>query len=309
METPGRHYERQWALTMMAVVLDSVRNEYVAAGNERLFDRLMDANRTMGHPDKLRIVFARPAFRPDTRTGEVVLKITKRRTPVITSLFKQTSVKQYVSHGVGLRTESTCYQFRDLSIKKNLDHLPTARQVLKTANERYLEVQQDVLASYIDRGQLEQLRRPTVSATGRRVPGLHVDDPRFMAVLQALLCFVYLAGRGCFRTKDLLPDIHKATGNPNYQLSQLRYDLTKLRGKGLLVRQRGTQWYQVTSEGYRLAILYLKLYQRLYAPLTAAIRDPSDLTMLSHRQTKLDRLYVAVDEALQKLADHVGLAA
>ena len=53
------------------------------------------------------------------------------------------------------------------------------------------------------------------------------------------------------------------------------------------------------------------LYQRLYAPLTAAIRapDPSDLTVLSHRQTKLDRLYVAVDEALHKLADHVGLTA
>ena len=39
-ETPERLYERQWALTLMDVVLDSLRNEYVAAGNERLFDRL-----------------------------------------------------------------------------------------------------------------------------------------------------------------------------------------------------------------------------------------------------------------------------
>lgn len=39
-ETPERLYERQWALTLMAVVLDSLRNEYVAAGNERLFDVL-----------------------------------------------------------------------------------------------------------------------------------------------------------------------------------------------------------------------------------------------------------------------------
>nr|MDP9360986.1 hypothetical protein [Acidobacteriota bacterium] len=31
-----------WALTLMAVVLDSLRNEYVAAGNERLFDRLSE---------------------------------------------------------------------------------------------------------------------------------------------------------------------------------------------------------------------------------------------------------------------------
>jgi len=42
VETPERLYERQWGLTMMAVVLDSVRKEYVAAGNERLFDRLSE---------------------------------------------------------------------------------------------------------------------------------------------------------------------------------------------------------------------------------------------------------------------------
>lgn len=40
VESPERLYERQWALTMMAVVLDSLRNEYVAAGNELLFDTL-----------------------------------------------------------------------------------------------------------------------------------------------------------------------------------------------------------------------------------------------------------------------------
>jgi hypothetical protein len=85
-----------------------------------------------------------------------------------------------------------------------------------------------VLATYVDRGQLEQLRQSTVSASGRRVPGLH-----------------------------------------------------------------------------------LKLYQKLYAPLTAAIRDPvpADNQILTRRQTKLDRLYVAVDQALAHLAEHLGIAA
>jgi hypothetical protein len=87
--------------------------------------------------------------------------------------------------------------------------------------------------------------------------------------------------------------------------------LSKWRGKGLVVRLSGTQSYQLTPDGYRVAILYLKLYQRLYAPLTAGIcaPDPADQAVLSHRQTKLDRLYVAVDQALQKLADHVGIPA
>jgi hypothetical protein len=301
-------YRHQLFMTQMEYCHNFIFHK--AAGLERLFDRLMDANRQMGHPDKLAVVFGRPRFRPDTRTGQTVLKITKRRTPVITSSYKGTSLKQYISHQVGLRNEGTSYQLNDLSINKNIDNLPKLRQVLRTANERYLDVQQDVLHSYVDREQLQQLRQSSVSANGRRVPGLHVDDPRLLAVLQAVVCCAYLVGKGCFQTKDLLPDVQKASGNAQYQLTQLRYDLSKLRAKGLVVRLPGTQRYQVTPTGYRLGILYLKLYQRLYAPLTAGIcaPDPSDQEVLSHRQTKLDRLYVAVDQALHKLTEHVGIA-
>jgi hypothetical protein len=172
-------------------------------------------------------------------------------------------------------------------------------------------VQQDILASYVDRGQLEQLRQPSVSPSGRRVPGLHIDDPRLMAVLQAILCFAYLVGKGVFRTKDLLVDVQHALNNPHFTLNQLRYDLSKLRGKGLVSRVAGSQSYQVNSEGYRIGIFHLKLYQQMYAPLTAAICDPvaADHEVLKRRQTKLDRLYVAVDQAVHKLAHHLGMAA
>jgi hypothetical protein len=88
-------------------------------------------------------------------------------------------------------------------VPKDIQNLPKLRAVLERSNERILEVDQDVLASSIDRGQLQQLRQPTVSAAGRRTPGLRLDDPRLLAVLQALTCFVYLVGKGCFPTADL----------------------------------------------------------------------------------------------------------
>ena len=124
---------------------------------ERLLDRLMDANRGLGHPDKLAIVFRRGRFQPVTVERQTVLKMTPLRTPVLSSLYKSTGIKQYVSQGVGLRTESSCHQLRDLAMLKNIKHLPRLRQVLNTANERYLQVQQDVLASYVDRA-LDGLR-------------------------------------------------------------------------------------------------------------------------------------------------------
>ncbi len=41
-ETPERLYERQWCLTLLAGVLDDLRQEYAADGRERVFDRLKD---------------------------------------------------------------------------------------------------------------------------------------------------------------------------------------------------------------------------------------------------------------------------
>ena len=106
-------------------------------------------------------------------------------------------------------------------------------------------------------------------------------------------------------------DVRHALDNPHYTLNQLRYDLGKLRGKGLVARIKGSQAYQVTADGYRIGIIHLKLYKSLYAPLVAAIRapDPADNSLPSSRQTKLDRLYKKVDQAIANLATHVGFAA
>jgi RNA polymerase sigma-70 factor (ECF subfamily) len=41
-ETPERLYDRQWCLTLLAGVLDDLRDEYAAAGKERVFKRLKD---------------------------------------------------------------------------------------------------------------------------------------------------------------------------------------------------------------------------------------------------------------------------
>jgi hypothetical protein len=172
-------------------------------------------------------------------------------------------------------------------------------------------VQQDILETFVDRGQLQELLQATVSANGRRTPGLRPHDPRLLAVLQAMLCFMHLAGKGCFKTRVLLTDVQNALGNPTYKLSQLRYDLSKLRGKGLVLRLPGTQSYQLTAVGFKLGLLFLKLHQRFYAPLTAGIANPeaADNLMPQSRTAQLDRLYLAVNRALDKLSDHLGLAA
>ena len=304
-----RGYRHRLSLTQMEYCHNLIFHARAAA--DRLFDRLLDLNRAIGRPGKLAAIFGRPRFRPDTRTGQTEVKVTRCHTPVLRTGFQSTVLKQYVKDGALLRTETSCFQLRDLAVPKDVQNLPRLREVLDASNERYLAAQQDVLASYIDRGQLRELAQPTRSASGRRTPGLRLDDPRLLALLQALTCCVHLVGRGSFRTADLLGDMQRLLHRPDYRLSQLRYDLAKLRAKGLVLRLPRTQRYQLTPPGYRLAVLYQKLYHRLYGPLTAGILtpDPADARLPNHRRTKLDQLYAAVDKALATLADHLGLAA
>jgi len=281
------------------------------AALEHLVERLLDVNRAIGRPDNLSIIFGR---RITSRTpGRLMTRLVDHHLghPALRGEYQSCSIKQYVREHNLFRVEATCHHLPDLGLLKAVDQLPEIRQRLHGSTERWLDVQQDILETYVDRGHLQQLTAPTVTATGRRTPGLKLHDTRLLAVMQALTCFAFLAGRGCFRTVDLLPRVLETLGPTTaYTLSQLRYDLGKLRGKGLVVRTAGSRRYYLTPEGYRLSVLYLKLFHRIYAPLTSGLIEPigADQRLPEERWTALDRLYTVVDQALSQLLEHVGIA-
>lgn len=280
------------------------------AALDHLVERLLDVNRAIGRPDKLAIIFGR---RITSRTlDRLMTRVIDHHLghPVLRGEYKHCRIKQYVREHNLFRVEASCYHLPDLGMLKALDHLPAVRDRLHASTERWLDVQQDVLETYVERGHLQQLTLATVTPTGRRVPGLKLQDTRLLAVMQALTCFTWLAGRGSFRTVDLLPRVLEALGQTTlaYTLGRLRYDLGKLRGKGLVLKVSGSQRYYLTPEGYRICVLYLKLFHRIYAPLTSGLLQPiaADDLLPPERRATLDRLYSAVDDALGKLFDHVG---
>ena len=61
---------------------------------------------------------------------------------------------------------------------------------------------------------------------------------------------------------------------PGYNARQMTYDLRRLRRKGFIQRIPRTQRYQLTSEGYRLAVFFTKTYTRIVNPTLAEL-DPT----------------------------------
>jgi hypothetical protein len=69
--------------------------------------------------------------------------------------------------------------------------------------------------------------------------------------------------------------------------------------------------YRLLPNGYRICLVFLKLFERIYAPLTAGLLRPfpADKHLQQHHLSQLDHLYQKVTNALDLLLHAVGLKA
>ena len=108
---------------------------------------------------------------------------------------------------------------------------------------------------------------------GQRVSGLKFADPVVLAVLTALLMFRFLP-RG-FRNGELRRDVSQLLARPAHDLSpgQMTYQLRRLRLRGLITRIPGTQRYEVTDSGQRMALFWLGSMSKTIRPLATSLTD------------------------------------
>jgi hypothetical protein len=97
--------------------------------------------------------------------------------PVIRSHYDPRSHrdKQYVRDHLILRTEAASNNVHDYGVNKSVQNLLALRKALSAINDNYLNVQQDILETFVDRGQLRRFAEPTITPTGRRIPGYSPD--------------------------------------------------------------------------------------------------------------------------------------
>src|SRR6266852_2512341 len=125
--------------------------------------------------------------------------------PVIRSYYRDGSIKQYVRDHLLLRTEATSNNVRDFGVPKAIEAAPQLREAIAAVTDRYQSVQQDILETFVDRGQLRQRAEPTQLPNGKRLPGLKLDHPWQLAVMHALVRFAHIAAGDTFIMRDLHP--------------------------------------------------------------------------------------------------------
>jgi hypothetical protein len=283
------------------------------AALDKLGERLLDANRTIGQPNKITTIFGRKVSKLYRGKLQTEIENLHLPNPVIRSHYRNGFIKQYVRDHLILRTEAATNNVTDYGVRKAVDNLPALRDTLSAINDNYLNVQQDIIETFIDRGQLGKLAQPTITATGKRIPGLKLDNPRQLALMHALVCFSHIAAANGFTTAELYPRVLAALGSgaDRYTLASLRYDLSKLRAKGLVEKLPHSRRYRLLPNGYSICLVFLKLFERVYAPLTAGLLSPvrADAKLPNQRRSQLDRLYQRIVDDLDELIHAVGLKA
>jgi len=283
------------------------------AALDNLGERLLDANRTIGQPNKISVIFGRRISKHHRGKLQTEIEDMNLPNPVIRSHYGNGFIKQYVRDHLILRTEAASNNVNDYGVKNSVQNLSTLRKALSGINDNYLNVQQDILETFIDRGQLRRLAEPTITPTGKRIPGLRLDHPRQLALMHALVRFAHIAAGNGFTTAEIHPHVINELGcSPDlYTLASLRYDLSKLRAKGLVAKLPGSRRYQLLPQGYSICLIFLKLFERVYAPLTAGLLSPvsADAKVPDQKRSQLDRLYHRVIDDLDALVDAVGLKA
>jgi hypothetical protein len=158
-------------------------------------------------------------------------------------------------------------------VKKAVENLPQRREKMSAITDNYLDVQQDILETFLDRGQLRQFAEPTVLANGRRIPGLKLDHPRLLAVMHAVVRFAHIAAGNTFSTTEIHPHAVDALGSRRTSMASAHCAMTcpDCGPRSLRSQLPHSRRYRITTEGYSVCLVFLQLFERIYAPLTAGL--------------------------------------
>jgi hypothetical protein len=225
---------------------------------------------------------------------------------VFRAYWKNSFLKQYEKFSRFLRNELVSNNLRDFGLKKGLNHLDAVRKRFQTITDRFADCQAQWLNVHVDFPLLQRLALPVTIGTVR-YPGIKIHETRIIRLMEVLLHGGTAVGGWTAK------QIHQTVlttfelSAKTYGLNQLRYDLRKLKGHGLLERDGRRYAYRLTAKGLQVALLFLFFHKRLCGPL-ANSRFHHKPDPACRPNSKLEAAYHKADKAIQDIVDLLAAA-
>jgi hypothetical protein len=221
---------------------------------------------------------------------------------VFRTYFKNSFLKQYQKASTFLRLELVCNNLKDFGLKKTLPHWQALRERFQDITDRFAQTQARHLNVHGQFDVLARLAKPILQGK-TKVAGIKLENTRLMRLLELLM-----QGAGGHFRKWTTAQIHQAILDAynlqpkDYTLTQLRYDVRKLRLHGLLERLPKSYAYRFTPKGTKLSILLVQLRKRIYGPLGFGLfrTRPNPQYMPDSR---FEKAYLKVEKAIDDVID------
>ncbi len=217
---------------------------------------------------------------------------------------KSLVARMYEKFATFLRLEVCVNRLKDLGLNKGLENLNALRQKLVSLTDRLAGFEAELLNVHVDFPLFQRLALPIPSGRGK-IPGIKIQDTRMMRLMEVLLHGgSQLAG---WRTAQIHQAIRAAfdLSADAYTLTQLRYDLRKMKGHGLLERDGKRYSYRLTEKGKRVAAMFVLFHQRICGPLANSLFHHRP-ERTAKPPAKIETAYHKADAAIQKLVDLIA---
>jgi hypothetical protein len=266
----------------------------------RLFARSCDLGLFRLTADTVAQVFG---FRLHTRLRgklSTVLEQVEHGHHVLRCYAKNAVLRMYEKFSTFLRVEALSNNLRDFGLAKSLDNLDAVRHTLATVTDRFAAFEAQALDVHVDFPLFQRLALP-IPCGRTKIPGIKIHDTRVLRAMEVLLQGgLQVVG---WRTADIHQALLTSFGlvAERYTLTQLRYDLRKMRGHGLLERDGRRYAYRLTPKGVRVTLLFVLFHKRVCGPLANSLFDRRPET--TQPASKIEAAYQKADQSIQRVID------
>ena len=212
--------------------------------------------------------------------------------------------RMYEKFSTFLRVEVCVNRMKDLGLNKGLENLGALRKKLTGITDRFTSFEAQSLNVHVDFPLFQKIALPIPSGKSK-IAGIKIHDTRMMRLMEVLLHGgTQLNG---WRSADIHVAILTSFGlSPDrYTLTQLRYDLRKMKAHGLLERNGKRYLYHLTAKGIKVALMFVLFHHRVCGPLSNSLfhHRPEE----SHQPaTRIETAYYKADRAIQQVLDQLA---
>ncbi|MFZ0590612.1 MAG: hypothetical protein WAM39_09030 [Bryobacteraceae bacterium] len=265
----------------------------------KLFERSCDIGLLQMTPDKITQIFG---FRINKRVRgklQSVLEKLEHGHHVFRACGRSAVLRMYEKFVIFLRLEALSNNLKDFGLRKSLDNLDAVRKTLAAVTDRFAGFEAQALNVQVDFPLFQRLALPI--PVGRvKVPGIKLQDTRMIRLMEVLLHTGTKIGG--WRTAEIHQAILASFGlkPATYTLTQLRYDIRKMKAHGLVERHGKRYAYRLTDKGNKVALMFVLFHKRVCGPLANSLfgRPPHPTTTPS---TKIEAAYRKADHSIQQI--------